>query len=262
MAAALAPGLFAGPLAHAVPLNRPLRPGAFVSIEGLILAAVALVVAGAFAAWRWSRVRPVATRIEPQVARPSFAGPTITLEQQIDDLAGAGLKLNAGVSVEDFLISFPRSEFEGDPHRLLTIMHGFEIEREPFGRLFSDSAWSFDLECVEGPGSYVRIVQELGRLAGGGLIKDVSDAVDMDASSGSVSYTIAGARKTITFAINDDWADFEAAKTIMSDLAAATNDGRRFYGADNGQALTLFFIRDEVAQRVNKLARGTLLSPV
>lgn len=247
-----------------VALNRSLRRGEFVSIEGWIAAAAVLVILGAFEVWRSLRspAKPPAERLEPPVAPPPSLGPTITLEQQIDDLAGAGLKFNAGVGVEDLTTSFPRSHFEDDPYRLLIIMHGFEIEREPFGRPFSDQAWDFDLECIEGPGSYVRIVNELARLAGPGLVKDVSDAVDMSAASGSFSYTIAGVRKTVPFEINNDWADFGAAETVMSDIVDAANDGRRFFGADNGQALTIFFIRDEVAARVNKLAEGALLSPV
>lgn len=235
-----------------------------MSIEGLIVAAAVVVVAGAFELWRRSRARakvPV-TRLRPRAEPAPPPGPTVTLEQQIDDLAGAGLKFNPGVTIEDLLTSFPRSHFEGDPYRLLLIMHGFEIEREPFGRPFSDQAWNFDLECVGGPGSYVRIVNELARLAGPGLVRDVSDTIGLGQETGSVSYTIAGERKTVPVEINNDWADFDAAKTIMSDLAAAANDGRRFFGGDNGQALTIFFIRDEVAARVNKLADSTLLAPV
>ncbi|MBL9096330.1 MAG: hypothetical protein JNK07_05330 [Alphaproteobacteria bacterium] len=232
-------------------------------VEGVVVAGAGLV-AIAIAVWWWSRpsAEPPVTRLEPRPASTPPAGPVITLEQQIDDLAGAGLKLNPGVCVDDFLTSFSRAEFEGDPYRLLIIMHGFEIEREPSGRLFSDGAWSFDLECIEGRGSYVRIVNELARLAGGGLVKDVSDEVDLTQASGSVNYTIAGVRKTLPVEINNDWADTEAARLIMSDIADAVNDGRRFFGADNGQALTLFFISDEVAARVNKLAEGTLLAPV
>lgn len=233
-------------------------------IEALIVAGAALLVAGAFGAWLWSRspAKPPVVKLEPRAEpAPSF-GPTITLEQQIDDLAGAGLTFNAGVGIDDLLTSFSRSQFEGDPYRLLLVMHGFEIEREPFGRPFSDQAWDFDLECIEGPGSYMRIVNELARLAGPGLVKDVSDAVDMSAASGSFSYTVAGVRKTVPFEINNDWADFGAAETVMSDIAAAANDGRRFFGADNGQALTIFFISEDVAARVNKLAEGALLSPV
>lgn len=233
-------------------------------MEELIVAGAALLMAGAFGVWLWSRpsAKPPVVKLEPRVSPPPLLEPTITLEQQMDDLAGAGLAFNAGVGVDDLLTSFPRSHFEGDPYRLLLIMHGFEIEREPFGRPFSDQAWDFDLECIEGPGSYVRIVNELARLAGPGLVKEVSDAVDMSAASGSFSYTIAGVRKTVPFEINNDWADFGAAETVMSDIAAAANDGRRFFGADNGQALTIFFISEDVAARVNKLAEGALLSPV
>ena len=148
------------------------------------------------------------------------------------------------------------------PYNLLLVMYGFEIEREPFGRRFSDCAWSLDMECIDGPGSYVRVVNELAGLAGGGLIRDVSDDIDFRRASGSVSYTIAGKRKTLPVRIDNDWADPEMVAAILSDLMEATNDGRRFHGVENGQATTYFFIREDVAARVNALAGSELVLPV
>lgn len=240
--------------------------GHFVSTE-LIIGAVVLALLVVFGVW-WSRSRskPVG-RVEPTIGlqpviepRPSSV-PTISLEKQIADLRQAGLALNAGIGVDDFLVSFPRSEFEELPYNLLLIMCGFEIEREPLGRRFSDCAWSLDMECVDGPGSYVRIVNELAALTGGGLVRDVSDDINFRRTSGSVSYTIAGKRKTLPVRIDNDWADPDAVAAILSDLEVATNDGRRFCGVENGQSTTYFFIREDVVARVNALAGSELILP-
>ncbi|MEV4196024.1 hypothetical protein, partial [Streptomyces toxytricini] len=76
------------------------------------------------------------------------------LESQISRLAGLGLPLAAGRTVDDLLHSLPRDLFERRPYSLLLSVLGAEVEREPWGRPFCDRAWSFDTECVHGPGAY------------------------------------------------------------------------------------------------------------
>ena len=144
-----------------------------------ILELVALLAAAAFVGAYYYFNRP--RHPKPWFAAPSAprapAVARVALERQIELLRDAGLALGPSVTVDDLLHSFPREEYEDDPYALLLIMYGAEIEREPFGRRISAMAWDFDLECIEGPGGYVMIVEELARLTGRpGLITEVTDA--------------------------------------------------------------------------------------
>ncbi len=83
----------------------------------------------------------------------------MTLEEQLRQLSDLGLPLNPGVTVDDFLISIAREDYEAKPFGLVLFAYGIEIEQEPWGRYFSDFAWNFDVEAIEGDGSYVEIVE-------------------------------------------------------------------------------------------------------
>lgn len=227
----------------------------------LAIGAAILIAAGLYV----SRTRGPAPDQKAAPAPRSQTAPDtslVSLEQQIAALRDAGLPLNPAVTVDDLLHSFPRAEFEGAPYGLLLFMYGVEIEREPSGRYISDYAWNFDHECIEGPGSYVFIVKEFARLTGiENLVTDVTDRVDMNAPAASVSYAVRGARRSFEMNIRNDWVDADGAAAIMHDIAGAVGDGRRFWGADNGQATVLFFISDKTAAKVNALT-GDKLEPV
>jgi hypothetical protein len=225
------------------------------------------IVGGAVfvAAYVWfTRPRMTDEMLRQRVApgsslRSAPKGPRIPLETQIAALAEVGVTMNPGVTVDDLLHSYPREEYEIGPWHCLLFMYGSEIEREPWGRLICDGAWNFDTECVEGPGSYVRIVRELARVAGvADKVTAIADHIDMNATAGDVTYVIAGAAKAVPVAIKDDWADPDAVADIMLDLEALAG-GRRFWGADNGQASVVFALTDEVAARVNALTGGLLV---
>ena len=216
---------------------------------GLAIAALAVGVA-----LFWIRRSKVA-------ATPTGPSPPerISLERQIADFATAGLHLNAGVTMDDLLHSFPRGEFEATPYSLLLFMFGVEIERAPWGRPFSKVAWNFDYECIDDPGSYTAIVNQLARITGrANIVSNVADNVDLDAPAATITYTIGGARRSVEAAINDDWADAEAVHRIAEDITNAIGDGRKYWAADNGQAVILFFINDETAAKVNALTKGAL----
>lgn len=218
---------------------------------GLVIAILAAVAALA--------LRKPAPKQATPAAGPAPERDVPALEQQIEDLANAGLRLNAAVTIDDLLHSFPREEFEGAPYTTLLFLFGVEIEREPWGRHFSDVAWNFDYECIEGPGSYVAIVTELARITGrAGIVSNVTDEVDLHAPTATVTYTVAGKRKSLEAEVDNDWADPEAVQTIARDIEAALGDGRAYWAADNGQAVILFFISDEAAAKVNALKNGVL----
>jgi len=215
--------------------------------------------------WRDLRDRPVtADDIERRWPSPIAQAPEkstaerVPLEMQIAALADAGLAMNAGVTVDDLLHSFPREEYEIGPWRCLLFMLGSEIDAPPEGRRICDVALDLDFECITGPGSYLQIVRELARIAGvENRLESLSDRLDQSASAGEVSYLIDGAAHIVPVRIDSDWADPQAVTRILHDLAAA-GDGRGFWGADNGQGLVVFFLTEEAASRVNAVTNGEL----
>ena len=62
------------------------------------------------------------------------------LEAQIEKLAEFGLPLNDGITVDDFLISWTREEYENSPFDTILFTYGIEVEKEPWGRFFCDRA--------------------------------------------------------------------------------------------------------------------------
>ena len=183
----------------------------------------------------------------------------ITLEKQLAALAAMDVRMNSGVSISDFLISFPRDDFERKPYDLILFSLGSEIESEPWGRHISDDAWNFDLECVDGPGSYRRIIENLLRIAKRPtLVEDIIDDIRPDATAGELRYTLNGQSQSLEVEVIHDWADGLTVAILMGEIADATGDGRRFRDADNGQANILFFLADDQVAKMNRLANNKL----
>src|SRR5438477_5697649 len=157
------------------------------------------------------------------------------IEAQLAELAELGLTLEPGVAVDDLLSSFDREAFEKRPFDLLLVLLGSEVERKPWGRRFSRHAWNFDTECVEGDGAYVRIVDQLAKLADATQrLSDVRDHVDHESEEAWLEYLLDGKRRHYDVEVQDDWADAQVVSEVMEDLEGA---GRHFYAKDNGQAM-------------------------
>lgn len=192
------------------------------------------------------------TEIQP-VARQE----KMTLEQQLKELEALGLVLNDGVTIDDLLYSSDRKEYEEKPFDLVMFMLGSEVEREPWGRPICDRAWNFDVECIEGTGSYVTIVENFCRVAGKPqLITDAEDFVDVENGKVWLKYTVNEQQRHFTIPVDNDWADPDTVVAIMSDIEG---EGRRFYSIDNGQASIWFYLDEPTAQKLNTLT-GNVLS--
>ncbi|MEV4331833.1 hypothetical protein AB0K02_15060 [Streptomyces sp. NPDC049597] len=183
------------------------------------------------------------------------------LEAQISRLAELGLPLAADRTVDDLLYSLPRDLFERRPYELLLSIMGVEVEREPWGRWFCDRVWSFDTECVHGPGAYVRIARELCRIAGRpDAFTDLRDHVDLESGEAWIEYTIDGRRQRWTAEVHDDWADTLVVSYLMDDLQ---QDGGRFWTRGHGQCMNLYFLDEAAAHEINGLLTdGRPLVPV
>lgn len=181
----------------------------------------------------------------------------MTLEQQLSALSELGLKLNDGVTVEDLLYSFDREQYENEPFDLILFVLGIEVERQPWGRWISSSAWNLDMECIVATGDYVRIVQRLCDIAGqSNLITNIEDFVDLESGKAWLKYSVDGQPRNYTVTVNDDWADPDTISRIMSDIE---RDGFRFYAKDNGQASIWYYLDSDTALKLNALADNALV---
>ena len=158
---------------------------------------------------------------------------SIRIEEQLKTLAGCGISLRPGITVGHLLASFDKESYEAEPYALVLADMGGELEVEPF-EFASDNVWHFDTECIEGPGSYVRIAQRMRELAGGALpLEHIEDHVDEEKGEAWLSFKLDGEDYKWTAAVEDDWVD----PNIMSqfaELLAKRNAGKRVTYFDLG----------------------------
>ena len=242
--------------------------------SGWVMAAVfaGAAVVCAWRTWREWVTPDVETRLfaQPVVqaearapandAPGAWRGPDIPLETQIAALREAGLELAPGRTVEELLVSWPRADYESDPYGLILFMYGSEVEVEPAGRAFCARGWNFDMECLVVAGDYVQALMPIVRTTGQPqLVTQMSDDFDTDAETATIRYVIAGRARAITARVDGDWADPAAVAAFLADIEDAIGDGRRFWAADNGQSLILFFLTDAEAGKVNALREDVLV---
>ncbi|MFF8421816.1 hypothetical protein [Streptomyces sp. NPDC015680] len=181
------------------------------------------------------------------------------LEDQLDRLAELGLPLAAGRTVDELLYSWPRVAYERKPFDLLLFALGCMVEDEPWERWFCNRAWHFDTECVRGQGSYVSIARQLCRISGlPDAFSGLRDHVDLGTEEAWIEYTADGRRVNWPIEVRDDWADLMIVGYLIDELE---HGDRRFYVRHNGQAMTLFFLDDNAAERLNTLAGERVISP-
>jgi hypothetical protein len=180
-----------------------------------------------------------------------------TLEEQLDALAGLGLTLNDGVTVDDLLYSFDREDYESEPFDLILFVLGIEVERAPWGRSVCSRAWNLDMERIDGTGDYVQIAKRLCEVAGQPeFLTEVEDFVDLESKKAWLKYTVDGVIHNYTVAVSNDWADPDTIAKIMEDIE---RDGFRFYAKDNGQASIWFYLDSCTASKLNKLTNNALI---
>jgi membrane protein YdbS with pleckstrin-like domain len=175
----------------------------------------------------------------------------VPLEDQLTELATFGITLSSEVSLDDLTHSIAREELEAHPYGPLVHLLGVEVEREPWGRFFSDRLWNFDAECIEGDGSYVDIVDRLAAIAGkADSLKDATDSVDVDGGKATLSYSVDGTPRKFRPKVTDDWADPATVQSILGDF---TDLDQGFYGIMAGQTTTIMALRREDADRFRAL---------
>jgi hypothetical protein len=190
----------------------------------------------------------------------AWRGDPIPLETQIEELKQAGLALARGRTIEELLSSWSREQYESDPYGLILFMYGSEVEEEPWERVFCERGWNFDMECLTQAGDYVHALERILAITGKPeLVTSMSDTFRFEAEACEIRYTINGRQRVLAANVDNDWADHEAVTAFARDVETTIGDGRHFWGADNGQAVILFFLTAAEAAKINALRPGTFV---
>ncbi len=133
---------------------------------------------------------------------------SVPLEDQLRILGECGISVRRGITVDDFLVSWSREEYERDPFKLALFMLGSEVGTEPWGRLFSEDIWHLDTECIVDHGDYVKIGERMRELAKGDLpMINIRDHVDLEAGQAWLEFEIDGQVLHWDAEVQDDWVD-------------------------------------------------------
>lgn len=155
--------------------------------------------------------------------------PRIPFEEQLQNLAGCGIKLRSEFLPEILFEDWTKEEFEKEPFELLLIALGDEKELSDGQWTFlSDNIWHFDAECIEGNGSYINIAERLRDLAGDDLpLQNIKDYVDIDEESAWLEFTLDSKDYHLNFEVSDDWADTEIFN-VFAQLLQNRNPNKNF----------------------------------
>ena len=182
---------------------------------------------------------------------------TIKFEEHILELQKIGFEIDPGFKREVSFYTDKNAKDEMNPYFLLFVELGAEIEEEPWGRYQSNQAWMFDFETIVQTGDYVRIMNNLTRIAGvQKLFTDLKDSIDWEKRSVGMSYKFSNRERILKPTFNDDWADTKAVWKMMSDIKSVVKDDREFWVMDNGQAPVLVFITSDMAALLNNLSNN------
>ena len=139
--------------------------------------------------------------------KPAAVPLPVTLEQQLEVLAGCGIVLGPEATLEDILSHHTRQEYEAVPYKELIPVLGFEIERDAYAPL-CERLWMCDYERVEDHGAYTDIVWRLHRMSAQCLpISALADFVDIEAEKAWVEFDLAGSRVHWDVQVDNDWMD-------------------------------------------------------
>lgn len=135
-----------------------------------------------------------------------------TLEARLEKLAGAGVHLAPGRSVDELLESWSREELESGSYFDLVVGLGLEVETgRDAGAHYTDQLFTLDLECIEDHGDYARVFRDFERLFQGEMaLVELEDRVDIEEGQARVSFTAHGQSFEHTFEQKDDWLSEEA----------------------------------------------------
>jgi hypothetical protein len=130
-----------------------------------------------------------------------------TLEEKLEFLAGVGFRLAAPFGIEELLSSWPRPHYERPGFHSVLFGLGFKEERPPW-RPHCVNMCAIDRECIGPKGSYVRIAEEMKRIAEGSLpIENIRDHISFKENKAWIEFELHGQTVHVDCRLNHDWLD-------------------------------------------------------
>ena len=176
----------------------------------------------------------------------------LTLEQKLEVLARGGLRLEPPFTIKDLLRSFPREEYEKPGFDLLLSELGMTEEGPPW-RNYRVNVWTFDTECIEGPGSYCRIAEQMKLMAEGSLpIENIRDHVDEEAGYAWLAFTYKGEEIRINCKVDSDWVDPKLFPHFVRLLSRSDPSKTFIYYGSGGQDCILACVTNAVLRELKR----------
>jgi hypothetical protein len=170
-----------------------------------------------------------------------------SLQQQLNVLHKAGIRLNPGVSIDALLSELTLQDYEADPYVALMCIMG-EDER------LSSDVWHFDSECIEGDGSYMAIAHRLRDLSDGLLpLAEIADSVPdngLITRKAMLAFWLNGHYYHWKLEIEGNWVDATLFRRFAR-LLADQNTSKRFIYYGLGQDGLIAFASPEQLETLN-----------
>jgi len=183
--------------------------------------------------------------------------PAAAFKAALDKLITAGIKINPGVRESDIYNRWTAVlAYYSSPIEALYITLGDSTEYEPYTN-FSDSCWHFDMEAVEGEGSYARILENLKRISNGDLdFRNITDYCNDDEDNKAwISFEFNGDKYKWDLDVDDDWVDSYLFDKIQNLCRKYNKKGRLTYFSEGQGFVTSYLTEDEF----NKISEMTQL---
>ncbi|ROR30363.1 hypothetical protein EDD66_10214 [Mobilisporobacter senegalensis] len=179
-----------------------------------------------------------------------------TLEQQINVLDNMGIRLNAGITINEILQIFDRKEIESKPYILLLMAMGGEMECSKNQWLpLSNDIWHFDTECIEDNGAYIEIVKRLSKMTKEFLkLDDINDFVDVENNIAWVSFEYNEQAYKWDLKVDNDWFDMTLIQKLNGLITQSEYD-KKFTVAVLDQSCLIGFFNAETMEKLNNLCK-------
>jgi hypothetical protein len=139
----------------------------------------------------------------------------LSVEDQLAALAACGIRLSEGASCTDVLARASREALESSPFEALLRALGGEALGHA-AKALSDQVFYLECDAIKDDGDYVRIVNQLARLAGEALpLTVLGDHVDLESDDVWIDIELDGVTHRLTAAADDGWLDM----TVVGEIA-------------------------------------------
>jgi len=189
-----------------------------------------------------------------KIKKTSLQDTTMTFKSSLDTLNQAGFSINPQVQEADIFNRWKEVlVYHSDPVDALYITLGDETANKPYLN-FSNNCWHFDLEAIEGQGSYVRILENLKRISNGDLnFQNISDYCnDNEDDKAWVAFEFNGDKYKWDLKVDNDWADGYLFDKIQ-DLCKKHNKKGRLTFFPEGQAFVTSYLTEEEFDKIKKV---------